>query len=96
MKELFGARTRFSNWRKLWTWLAEAEKELGLNISDKAIDQLQSHQQITDDELAAAAVEEKRRRHDVMAHVHVYGQTCPEAAGIIHLGATRCVFYKHL
>jgi len=90
MKELFGARTRFSIWRKLWTWLAEAEKELGLNITDEAIQQLQSHQQITNEELAAAAVEEKRRRHDVMAHVHVYGQTCPAAAGVIHLGATSC------
>lgn len=92
MKELFGARTRCSTWRRLWTWLAEAEKELGLEISDEAIQQLRSHQQITDDEMAAAAIEEKRRRHDVMAHVHVYGQTCPAAAGVIHLGATRWVY----
>ncbi|KAF2754198.1 adenylosuccinate lyase [Pseudovirgaria hyperparasitica] len=90
MKYLFSARKRFSTWRQLWTWLAEAEKELGCDISDEAIDQLRSSQQITDEEFKDVAVEERRRRHDVMAHVHVYGQTCPAAAGIIHLGATSC------
>ncbi|EEP80785.1 adenylosuccinate lyase [Uncinocarpus reesii 1704] len=90
MKHLFSARKRFSTWRKLWTWLAEAEQELGINISNEALEQLRAHQTITDQELADAAVEEKRRRHDVMAHVHVYGQTCPAAAPIIHLGATSC------
>lgn len=63
MKELFGARTRFSTWRKLWTYLALAEKELGVKgITEEAIQQLESHQRITDEELAAAAMEEKRRR----------------------------------
>ncbi|KMU72281.1 adenylosuccinate lyase [Coccidioides immitis RMSCC 3703] len=90
MKHLFSARKRFSTWRQLWTWLAEAEQQLGINITDEALEQMRAHQTITDQELADAAVEEKRRRHDVMAHVHVYGQTCPAAAPIIHLGATSC------
>src|SRR5438034_11666866 len=71
MKYLFSARKRFSTWRKLWTWLAEAEQQLGLNISDEALEQLRTHQTITDDELSDATVEETRRRHDVMAHIHV-------------------------
>jgi len=71
MKYMFSARKRFSTWRKLWTWLAEAEQQLGLNISDEAIEQLRAHQIITDNELSAVAAEEKRRRHDVMSHIHV-------------------------
>lgn len=90
MKYLFSPRNRFSTWRKLWLWLAEAEKELGLNISAEAIEQLGSHLKIEDAEFAVAAEEEKRRRHDVMAHVHAYGQVAPAAAGIIHWGATSC------
>ena len=68
--------------------LAESERELGLDISEEAIAQLKAHQRIEDDEFAAAALEEKRRRHDVMAHVHTYGLVAPQAAGIIHWGAT--------
>jgi adenylosuccinate lyase len=64
-----------------WT----AEKELGLNISDEAISQMKSHITMTDDDFDVAAVEERRRRHDVMAHVHAFGQAAPAAAGIIHL-----------
>jgi adenylosuccinate lyase len=64
MKSLFSPRNRFSTWRKLWIWLAEAQKELGLDISDEAIEQLKEHQQITDEEFKIAAVEEERRRHD--------------------------------
>ncbi|KAI1959400.1 adenylosuccinase ade13 [Ophidiomyces ophidiicola] len=90
VKHLFSARKRFSTWRKLWTWLAEAEQQLGISINDEALEQMRAHQTVTDQELADAAVEEKKRRHDVMAHVHVYGQTCPAAAPIIHLGATSC------
>ncbi|KAF2456917.1 putative adenylosuccinate lyase Ade13 [Lineolata rhizophorae] len=90
MKQLFSARTRFSTWRKLWIWLAEAEKELGLKITDEQIEQLRAHEQITDEEFKTAAEEEKRRRHDVMAHVYAFGQVAPTAAGIIHLGATSC------
>lgn len=88
MLQLFSPRTRASTWRQLWVWLAEAGKELGLNISDEAIAQMQAHITVTDADFDIAAMEEKRRRHDVMAHVHAYGQVAPEAAGIIHWGAT--------
>lgn len=90
MKSLFSARTRFSTWRQLWIWLAEAQKELGLAIADDAIAQMKANVEIKDEEFAMAAEEEKRRRHDVMAHVHVFGQVAPAAAGIIHWGATSC------
>ena len=90
MLRLFSPHTRSSTWRQLWLWLAEAEKELGLPISDEAIAQMKAHITLTGDDFAIAAAEEKRRRHDVMAHVHAYGQAAPEAAGIIHWGATSC------
>lgn len=88
MLQLFSPRTRASTWRQLWVWLAEAGKELGLNISDGAIAQMRAHVLVTDTDFEVAAIEEKKRRHDVMAHVHAYGQVAPEAAGIIHWGAT--------
>ncbi|KAK9456700.1 L-Aspartase-like protein [Dipodascopsis uninucleata] len=91
MSELFSPRTRYSTWRKLWLNLAIAEKQLGLTaITDEAIEQLSAHVTITDDEINAASAQEKIVRHDVMSHVHVYGETAPAAAGIIHLGATSC------
>ena len=90
MKQLFSPRRRFSTWRQLWTWLAEAEKELGLDISDEAISQMRSNIMIQDEEFPIIAEEERRRRHDVMAHVHGFGLKAPSAAGIIHLGATSC------
>ncbi|MCJ1309803.1 adenylosuccinase ade13 [Agyrium rufum] len=90
MKSLFSPHTRASTWRQLWLWLAEGEKELGLNISDTAIEQMRTHVQLTDEDFRVADEEERRRRHDVMAHVHAYGQIAPEAAGIIHWGATSC------
>ena len=90
MVALYSARTRHSTWREMWLWLAEGEKELGLDISDEALAQMRAHLRVTDEDFATAAVEEKRRRHDVMAHVHAFGQVAPAAAGIIHLGATSC------
>ncbi|PMD65526.1 adenylosuccinate lyase [Hyaloscypha bicolor E] len=90
MRELFSARKRGSTWRQLWLWLAEAEKELGLSISDEAIKQMKAHVLITDDDLEIARKEESKRRHDVMGHVHAFGQVAPAAAGIIHWGATSC------
>lgn len=91
MKRLFSQRSRHSTWRKLWLYLAESEKELGIdNITDEAISQMKEHLTVTDDDFGVAAVEEKRRRHDVMAHVHAFGQVAPAAAGIIHYGATSC------
>lgn len=91
MSKIFSLRNRFSTWRKLWLNLAIAEQKVGLPmITDEAIEQMKQHLEITDEEIAAASVEEAKVRHDVMAHVHVFGQTCPAAAGIIHLGATSC------
>lgn len=88
MKYLFSPRNRFTTWRELWVYLAESERELGLDISETAISQLKEHTRIEDSEFEIAAIEEKRRRHDVMAHVHTYGLVAPDAAGIIHWGAT--------
>lgn len=90
MLKLWSARNRFSTWRQLWVWLAESQRELGLDISDEALSQMRVHQVITDDEFQIAAAEEKRRRHDVMAHVHTFGVAAPAAAGLIHWGATSC------
>ncbi|KAH0536238.1 adenylosuccinase ade13 [Glutinoglossum americanum] len=90
MSHLFSARKRFSTWRQLWVWLAEAEKELGLDISDEALTQMKEHIVLTDEDFKVAEVEEKKRRHDVMAHLHAFGQVAPAAAGILHWGATSC------
>ena len=85
----FSDQKKFSTWRQLWLYLAKAEMELGLkDISQEAIDDMESHLNDIDFELAAK--EEKKRRHDVMAHVHTFGVAAPKAAGIIHLGATSC------
>ena len=83
---IFSADNKFQTWRKLWVALAEAEKELGLEISQAQIDELRSKISEIDYELARK--KEKELRHDVMAHVHTYGEQCPSAKGIIHLGAT--------
>lgn len=86
MATLWGAQKKHSTWRQLWVWLAEAEQELGLPITDAQLGELRAH--IDDIDFAAAADYEKKLRHDVMAHVHAYGDQCPGARGIIHLGAT--------
>lgn len=91
MSHVFSLRNRFSTWRKLWLNLAIAERELGLDvITEEAIEQMKQHLQITDEEIKLASIEEAKVRHDVMAHVHTFGDTCPSASGIIHLGATSC------
>lgn len=82
----FSPTNKFRNWRKLWIALAEIEKELGLDISDEQIQDLKNHAE--DIDFAKAAEYEKKFRHDVMAHVHTYGDAAPSAKGIIHLGAT--------
>ena len=88
MSALFGDQRRFSTWRRLWVALAEAEQELGLQISDAQIAALRSKIDTIDFE--AAEEYEKRFRHDVMAHIHAFGDAAPEARGVIHLGATSC------
>lgn len=88
MKYLFSPDKKFTTWRKLWVALAEAEAELGLNITQEQIDELKSH--VNDINYEVAQAREKEVRHDVMSHVYAYGVQCPEAKGIIHLGATSC------
>ena len=90
MAELWGARTKHGLWRRLWLALAESQRELGLDIPDVALDQMRDSLDLTDDDFASAAKYEKDLRHDVMAHVHAWGETCPEARPIVHLGATSC------
>jgi adenylosuccinate lyase len=88
MQEIFSERTRILTWRHCWIALAEAQHELGLTdiVTREMIDELKDNAEDIDFEMAAA--KEKEIRHDVMAHVYTYGQKCPKAAGIIHLGAT--------
>ena len=89
MKHLFSDDVKFSYWRKLWVALAEAEQATGLvDISDEQIDEMRAH--IYDINYDVAEAREKEVRHDVMAHVYAYGEQCPKAKGIIHLGATSC------
>ena len=88
MQEVFSPDMKFKTWRRLWIALAEAEKELGLNITDEQIEELKRHKDDINYEVAEA--KEKEFRHDVMAHIHAYGEQCPNARGIIHLGATSC------
>ncbi len=88
MQFIFSPDNKFRTWRKLWIVLAETEQELGLPITDEQLAELKAH--VEDIDYAAAAAYEKKLRHDVMAHVHTYGDCCPTARGIIHLGATSC------
>uniref|UniRef100_A0A1B6F9S4 Adenylosuccinate lyase n=1 Tax=Cuerna arida TaxID=1464854 RepID=A0A1B6F9S4_9HEMI len=88
MQLTFSDLNKFSTWRKLWIYLAEAEKELGLEITDAQIEEMKAN--VDNIDFVAAAEEEKLTRHDVMAHVHVFAKACPLAAPIIHLGATSC------
>ncbi|MGN0559211.1 MAG: adenylosuccinate lyase [Acutalibacteraceae bacterium] len=88
MKYLFSPDMKFRTWRKLWIALAQAEMELGLPITQEQIDELKAH--ADDINYEVAAEREKLVRHDVMSHVYAYGQQCPKAKGIIHLGATSC------
>ena len=88
MLKLFSQKTRIMVWRRLWTELARAERELGLPITAEQVSALEAH--IEDIDWAAASAREKEVRHDVMAHVYAYGLAAPSAAGIIHLGATSC------
>ena len=94
MQYIFSPDMKFKTWRKLWIALAETEQELGLSengkpvITQEQIDELKAHADDINYEVAQAR--EKLVRHDVMSHVYAYGQQCPKAAGIIHLGATSC------
>ena len=88
MRYVFSPDKKFKTWRRLWIALAETEKELGLSITQEQIDELKAHAEDINYEVAKER--EKVVRHDVMSHVYAYGQQCPKAKGIIHLGATSC------
>lgn len=88
MKAVFSADHKFSTWRRLWIALAESEQALGLPITDEQIGEMKEH--IYDIDYEKARAYESEFRHDVMAHVHTYGDICPKAKPIIHLGATSC------
>ena len=88
MKYLFSPEKKFTTWRKLWIALAEAEKQLGIDITDRQIKELRDNRENVN--YREARAREKVVRHDVMSHVYAYGLQCPNAKGIIHLGATSC------
>lgn len=88
MQYIFSPDMKFRTWRKLWIALAETEKELGLDITEEQIEELKSHAE--DINYDVAKERERIVRHDVMSHVYAYGVQCPKAKGIIHLGATSC------
>lgn len=86
MQRIWSPAAKFTTWRKLWLALAEAQQELGLDISDGQLDEMRRN--LTNIDLASAAEHERRLRHDVMAHVHAFAEVAPSAGPIIHLGAT--------
>ena len=88
MLRLFSSDMRILTWRRLWVALARAEQELGLPVTKEQVEQMEAH--LADIDYDCAAAREKEVRHDVMAHVYAYGKVAPDAAGIIHLGATSC------
>ncbi len=88
MNEVWSADSKYGTWRKLWVALAETEKELGIDITDEQIEEMKNH--INDIDYDVVKEREKECRHDVMAHVYEFGTKCPNAKGIIHLGATSC------
>ena len=88
MQKIFSADNRYSTWRKLWVALAESEKQLGLAVSDEQIAEMKEH--IYDIDYEKENEYEKKLRHDVMAHIYAFGDVCPKARPVIHLGATSC------
>ena len=88
MQYIFSQDKKFRTWRRLWIALAEVEKQLGLSITKQQIDEMKEHQDDINYDVAKAR--EKEVRHDVMSHVYAFGVQCPNAKGIIHLGATSC------
>ena len=88
MSRIWSPQKKFTTWRRLWLALAQCQQELGLDITDEQISEMEANLENIDFEMAAEF--EKKLRHDVMAHVHTFGEQCPEARRIIHLGATSC------
>ena len=88
MSRIWSAQKKHSTWRRLWLALAKCEKNLGLKITDTQLEEMAAH--LDDIDFVAAEAKEKELRHDVMSHIHVFGEQCPKAKPIIHLGATSC------
>src|SRR3954464_4472447 len=90
MLRIWSPRHKFNTWRRIWLAVAEAQHELGLPVSKEQVEELRAvvSRGITDEEMRAAEKYERELRHDVMAHVHALGDSCPKAKGIIHLGMT--------
>ena len=88
MQRVFSDDFKFTTWRRLWVALARAERNLGLDVTQEQIDEMEAH--LTDIDYATAEAREREVRHDVMSHVYAYGKQCPKAEPIIHLGATSC------
>ena len=88
MQQVFSENFKFRTWRRLWIALARAEKQLGLDITDEQIAEMEAHKDDINYEVAEER--EKLVRHDVMSHVYAFGKQCPKAEPIIHLGATSC------
>mmetsp|Transcript_12459 Transcript_12459/g.22206 ORF Transcript_12459/g.22206 Transcript_12459/m.22206 type:complete len:479 (-) Transcript_12459:35-1471(-) len=88
MSYVWSADSKFSTWRKMWLVLAESQQELGLEITDEQLEEMRANQTNINYEYAEA--KEKELRHDVMAHIHAFGELCPKARPVIHLGATSC------
>jgi adenylosuccinate lyase len=90
MLRLFSPRHRYTTWRRVWLALAEAERELGVDIPETAINELRAHVEVTAEDLEKVREYERRTRHDVMAHLHAYADRAPTARPFLHLGATSC------
>lgn len=88
MCRIWSPRHKFTTWRKIWLAVAEAQQACGLDISDEQLDEMRATLEVTDEDMEAAAKYERELRHDVMAHVHAWGDKCPKARAIIHLGCT--------
>jgi adenylosuccinate lyase len=88
MCRIWSPRHKFTTWRKIWLAVAEAQQACGLDISDEQLDEMRSTLEVTDEDMELAAKYERELRHDVMAHVHAWGDKCPKARPIIHLGCT--------
>ncbi len=88
MCKIWSPRHKFTTWRKIWLAVAEAQQACGLDISDEQLDEMRSTLEVTDEDMESAAKYERELRHDVMAHVHAWGDRCPKARAIIHLGCT--------
>jgi len=88
MLAIWSPRHKFTTWRRIWIAVARAQQACGLGIGDAQIAEMEAHAEVTDEDLALAAEYEKQLRHDVMAHVHAFGDRCPNARPIIHLGCT--------